>query len=251
MVNCTIAFLTADAADDKTMVSVMYAILEGLSKELDIERTDIKGCLHRIKWEGSGQPIYSIILYDAVAGGAGHVRRIVTEDGHVFERVLRRAYETVNDCKCDPSCYSCIRNYYNQKIHDKLDRKKAAAFLRQRLVPCVPIQNQNTQQSLEFSGGEPATQYPTWEELYSVSCFEQDGAALDALHISREDCLVMPDMKSVDQSANPYLVWMKEKVILFDELDEDWKQITADAGWKADTMDIAPEKLENLLRGAD
>ena len=247
----SISFLTADAADDETMISVMYAILEGLSKELDIERTDIKGCLHRIKWEGSGQPIHSIILYDAVAGGAGHVRRIVTEDGQVFERVLRRAYEIVSECKCAPSCYSCIRNYYNQKIHDKLDRKKAAAFLRRRLVPCVPIQEQDSQQSIEVSGGEPATQYPTWEELYSVSCFEQDGAALDSRNIPREECLVMPDMKSGDQRANPYLVWMKEKVILFDEPDEEWMQIAENAGWKADTMDLVPEKLEKLLRGVD
>jgi len=56
------------------MLSVMYALLEGTSSVLDIERTDIKGCLHKIQYEGS--MIYSIILYDAVAGGAGYVRRM-------------------------------------------------------------------------------------------------------------------------------------------------------------------------------
>ena len=64
----SIAVLTADATEYDTMIAVLYAILEGVSKELDIERTDITGCLHKTKWEGSAKPIYSVILYAAVAG---------------------------------------------------------------------------------------------------------------------------------------------------------------------------------------
>ena len=110
------------------MLSVLYALLEGLSRELGIERTDIKGCLFRT-YE-NGFMLYSLILYDAVAGGAGHVRRIVTQDGAILRRVLQRAYDVVNGCSCGSSCYKCLRNYFNQKIHDQLDRTKAAAFLR-------------------------------------------------------------------------------------------------------------------------
>ena len=109
-----LTFETADAADLDTMLSVLYALLEGLSQEMGIERTDIKGCLFRTM--SAGIMVFSVILYDAVAGGAGHVRRIATKDG---------------SCGCDSSCYHCLRNYYNQKIHDNLDRKKAAAFLKQ------------------------------------------------------------------------------------------------------------------------
>lgn len=75
--------------------------------------------------------VFSVILYDAVAGGAGHVRRIATEDGAALRAVLKRALFVVDSCGCDSSCYHCLRNYYNQKIHDNLDRKKAAAFLEQ------------------------------------------------------------------------------------------------------------------------
>ena len=110
-----------------TMLSVLYAILEGLSQELEIERTDIKGCLFRNNTDMGY--LYSIILYDAVAGGAGHVRRIVTEDGQNFQRVLKRALSIVKNCDCGLSCYNCLRNYYNQKIHDKLSRKEAEMFI--------------------------------------------------------------------------------------------------------------------------
>ena len=109
------------------MLSVMYALLEALSSELDIERNDIKGCLHKVVY--NGKLIYSIVLYDAVAGGAGHVRRQVTEDGAQFRRVVHRAIEITRGCNCSPSCYSCLRNYYNQKIHEMLNRKYAYDFL--------------------------------------------------------------------------------------------------------------------------
>lgn len=122
-----ITFLTDEALEYKTMLSVMYALLEGLSRTLAIERTDLKGCLHRTG--SNGKLLYSVILYDAVAGGAGHVRRLVTDDGQIFAQVLRSAYKVVADCDCEPSCYRCLRNYYNQRIHDQLDRNAAKEFL--------------------------------------------------------------------------------------------------------------------------
>lgn len=122
-----ITFETQEAADLNTMLSVLYALLEGLSREMGIERTDIKGCLFRT--EVGGLMVYTVILYDAVAGGAGHVRRMATEDGRAFQQVLRRALSVVDSCSCDTSCYQCLRNYYNQKIHDQLSRRAASAFL--------------------------------------------------------------------------------------------------------------------------
>ena len=39
-----ITFATQEAADTNVMLLVLYALLEGLSREMEIERTDIKGC---------------------------------------------------------------------------------------------------------------------------------------------------------------------------------------------------------------
>lgn len=122
-----IIFGTAKAKNKATMLSVMYAFLEGLSQELDIERTDIKGCLHKVRFENS--MVYAVILYDAVAGGAGHVRRLVTDDCGVFQRVVSKAISITKGCHCNPSCYNCLRNYYNQAVHDLLDRREAYQFL--------------------------------------------------------------------------------------------------------------------------
>lgn len=258
----SIAFLTADATEYDTMISVLYAILEGLSRELDIERTDIKGCLHKINWAGSAKPIYSVILYDAVAGGAGHVRRIVTEDGAVFQRVLNRAYQIVNGCQCDPSCYSCIRNYYNQKIHDQLNRKKAAAFLVSKLGECIPIQEERpsheTAHTISISGGETAEEYAAWTEIFETYGFDGSSDPYDSLGIPRTGCVIMPEMHVQAETIEPNLLWEQNKVLLVNgtsdnpeiaDIADDIKQILLDIGWYVGTTKTAADELLDVLRG--
>lgn len=118
-----------DTSNMQVMVSTMYAILYAISDELNIERRDIKACLS-LKFINN-KPCYSIIIYDAVPGGAGHSRRLVTDDGKMLYAIIQAALRKMNNCSCDPSCYNCLRSYENQKIHDILDRNLAAGFLEQ------------------------------------------------------------------------------------------------------------------------
>ena len=118
-----------DTSNYPTMLSVMYALLNSFAHELKIERRDIKACLtFKIN---SGKLEHKIIIYDAVPGGAGHSRRLVTEDGEVLKAVIKRAINLLETCECSPSCYRCLRNYENQKIHEILDRENALNFLKQ------------------------------------------------------------------------------------------------------------------------
>lgn len=119
----------ADDADYATMLSTLYAILRAASLVLDIESTDINGCLYA----SNGNVRYSIILYDSVPGGAGHIHRI-SNDENVFRNVIRQAYTLCNDCECSPSCYKCLRDYYNQKVHAILSRKAVVEFLGQYIL---------------------------------------------------------------------------------------------------------------------
>ncbi len=125
-----------DTGNYHTMLSVMYAILYSISDVLNIERKDISACLTRTKGR---QNDWQIIIYDAVPGGAGHSRRIVSNDGAVLSRVFEAAYSRVSECECDPSCYKCLRSYENQKVHDKLNRQLAKDFLARLTGGCVPI----------------------------------------------------------------------------------------------------------------
>lgn len=120
---------SCDTSDYNTMVSVMYAILNAIAKDLNIERRDIKACLSaRIV---NNTLDYSIIIYDSVPGGAGHSRRLVTQDGKALYNIFMSALRSMKNCDCDPSCYKCLRSYENQKIHDILDRNLVIRFLNQ------------------------------------------------------------------------------------------------------------------------
>lgn len=107
-------------------LSSMYAIVEAASETLEIAREDIGGSL-----TPAGSDRWSITLFDAVPGGAGHVLQVERN----LERVMRVALRRVSECECGPetSCYGCLRSYQNQRDHDYLSRGAAEQVLR-RLV---------------------------------------------------------------------------------------------------------------------
>ncbi len=112
-------------ADVSQALSVMYGLLNAISTSLDIERGDISGCIKRENNE------LRIMLFDVTAGGSGHVRRLLENNGKTMKNIICIAYQNLDGCSqnCDTSCYSCLRSYQNQRQHDLLDRKKAIAFL--------------------------------------------------------------------------------------------------------------------------
>jgi hypothetical protein len=109
-------------------LSLLYALLEGASESLPVIRSDLDGCLYPYRKSSS-----SVILFDNVPGGAGHVRRLASEQA--IKDMMSAAYEKVARCDCgeETSCDGCLQNYRNQFHHDELKRGLARDFLR-RLI---------------------------------------------------------------------------------------------------------------------
>lgn len=125
-------FLNPDLVEWECSITVLYALLKGISMYLNIEQNDIAGCLQYFYNTGSKRANYALVLYDKTPGGAGHVRQLNNQE--VLEGIVRESLNLMNNCSCggetkDSSCYSCLRNYYNQKHHDILKRKYAIEFL--------------------------------------------------------------------------------------------------------------------------
>lgn len=266
-----VTFLDEAASDLNTMLSVLYALLEGLSREMGIERTDIKGCLFR-SFE-DGLLLYSVILYDAVAGGAGHVRRLVTTDGAAFQRVLRRAYDIVNGCDCGSSCYKCLRNYYNQKIHDELDRYKAAAFLKEWIgemqteapeekAPESTAENTaDAQNGLELPGDFGMNMLDSsWKDIWqNVLSLTDAKVERDAVKTIAEQSDLFrgkekPWFDCVFLGKEEYgcaLLWPDTHVMLFTEEDKDGLEFASANGWKCFLLgseELTPEQLAAALK---
>lgn len=252
-----IVFGTPRAKNQETMLSVMYALLEAVSSVLDIERTDIKGCLYKVRYKKS--LVYAVILYDAVAGGAGHVRRLVTDDCDVFQSIVQKAIEITKKCTCKPSCYNCLRNYYNQTIHDKLSRVEAYTFLESCLGKVDSISDEEfeevheimqgdyTEDNVIFSQGYPGeTQYQNWNEFsimigeYADAFSEFDNYRIPLPTEAYPKCKI----RGTDNVSDVLLLWKNEKVMIF----EDETEKVEIQGWTSlHVSEVEPSEFVNMF----
>ncbi|MFZ5591138.1 MAG: DUF1998 domain-containing protein, partial [Bacillota bacterium] len=116
-------------------LSLLYAILEGASSALQIERQDLDGCLYPTSDNQMAGP--AMILFDDVPGGAGHVLHLARPK--TFREVLEATLHRLQQCECggeegNSSCYGCLRNYRNQFCHDILNRGMVIEFLKRTLT---------------------------------------------------------------------------------------------------------------------
>lgn len=102
--------------------SALYALLASMPV-LGVARNDMDGYVI----QGSDQHRGSFLLFDNVPGGAGYARSLTDRLPEMF----KAAYDAVATCDCgmDSSCYSCLRTYSNQRLHDTLSRAEAMALL--------------------------------------------------------------------------------------------------------------------------
>lgn len=125
-----ILFENYEINDFEKGLSILHGFLRGVCNYLNIEESDISGCLQSNPIGGRWN--YSIVIFDNTPGGAGHAKRL--DDPAVLESVLKYTLKNMKGCVCggeqgDSSCYSCLRNYRNQKYHDVLKRKYVIDFL--------------------------------------------------------------------------------------------------------------------------
>jgi hypothetical protein len=216
--------------------SVLYAILNGASDELEITRSDIDGCVHHSK---DGR---FLILFDSAAGGAGHVKQIFEN----IEKVLINAMSRIDDlCGCSPetSCYGCLRDYGNQFTHEQLTRGGAYEYLSRLL----------TQPGRRIDGVdvivEPSKafrqQYTSWSHCAkSWECAEL--AAFDALEVPDP---VIAALRIGNEKIKDCLVWEEQRVAV---TDEDIRKKAADAGWNCVAADdLVAEILAEQIRGQE
>jgi len=128
-----IKFVDQDLRNIHEAWTILYSLIEGLSRSMNIDRNELSGC---IQWYRDHEHLsgnFAFVLFDNTPGGAGYVRQLT--DPAVLKNMLREGAKVVNNCTCggseaDTACYSCLCNYYNQKQHDILKRKYAIDFFK-------------------------------------------------------------------------------------------------------------------------
>jgi hypothetical protein len=119
--------------DERTITSLQYALQRGIEDFFQLEESEL--ATERIG-AGANQ---ALLLWEAAAGGAGVLRRLVEERdalAQVAQSALTRCHFNTEDepdgkldCLC--ACYECLLSYGNQRDHFRLDRHRARPLLDQ------------------------------------------------------------------------------------------------------------------------
>ena len=205
-----------------TGISVLHALLFAIASELEIEQTDINGCL--IKNTSSEGTNYRFVIYDNVPGGAGHVKRIIADEGKTLQKIKKKAYERM-DCECDSSCYKCLKTYQNQRYHSILSHSKAREFLEkyQGNVVLGTIDESTPKTILHFSGG--GLNAVNWQQALAVTKELHKKKAIDCLANLTEKHL--PALTDINSTVSAYgtngkvlFRWETKKVLILRKNDE-------------------------------
>lgn len=105
--------------------SLSEAMTLSAGRLLDIEFTDIKNG-YRIRYNNN-MAYVDIFLFDNLSSGAGYSSAVADRAYELFEYTR----ETLKTCKnnCDSACQECLKHFYNQRTHSKLNRKLGLSLL--------------------------------------------------------------------------------------------------------------------------
>jgi superfamily II DNA/RNA helicase len=129
----------AASVDERTALSVMFALERGIEAEFQLEDSELSAEL--LPDDGDrGRALF----VESAEGGAGVLRRLVDESG-ALARAARRALtichfdpDTGDDTggligaraeRCARACYDCLLSYRNQSSHLAIDRHRARDVL--------------------------------------------------------------------------------------------------------------------------
>jgi hypothetical protein len=117
--------LGQEARNPSLMGTLGYALQRAAATRLELDTREL-GVLLVPTGDGGGS--FGIVLYDNVPGGAGHVRELLADDGHLLEEVRDILY--VNDehhRRCSSACLDCLLSFDAQFAMERwsFDRPKA------------------------------------------------------------------------------------------------------------------------------
>jgi len=106
--------------------TLAQAIIQGLQISMDIDVDEVSTILLP---RSAGK--FGVLLYESAEGGTG-VLHALQQTG-VMHEVVHRAREILHEFdpedQCERACYGCLCNYYNQAVHEILDRNLVLPFL--------------------------------------------------------------------------------------------------------------------------
>ncbi len=100
----------------KWVETLQQALKLGLQLELFTRPGEIESFVAMHEEQGVQKKI--LVLYDTMPGGTGYLKRLYENLPHIAAQVRNHLKEE----QCETACYSCLKDYWNQRVHALLDR---------------------------------------------------------------------------------------------------------------------------------
>lgn len=161
--------------------SLCFALTFGFDVAFSVDESEVRGHLFLTQANRAG-----VLLYETDEGGAGLLHHLT--EGEAWRRVARRALELLHvnpdtgeemEGACQKACYDCLLSFFNQREHDKLDRRAVIPVLRSLLAS-----------SLASGEGDEGK---AWDELRAAGI----GAEPDVLRSLHEQGFPVPSGQHV------------------------------------------------------
>ena len=133
-----------DKKTDREMQEAREGFTRTLSEALRLAATDLLGTDPRDVRATAEIPTgqITVILSDAVPGGAGYCRRLIDDPRFSARKLIGKALQIL-ECPrgraCESSCTRCLNDYSNQQHWDKMDRHPVHRWLRSLLSKTRPV----------------------------------------------------------------------------------------------------------------
>ena len=109
---------------DSAAQTLTEAMVLAAGQLLDVEFNDLKGG-YRLRYAGL-KVCVDIFLFDSLSSGAGYSSML---SGRISD--LMKETQNVLKCNqnCSTACHDCLKHFWNQRVHNKLDRHLAMQLL--------------------------------------------------------------------------------------------------------------------------
>jgi Domain of unknown function (DUF1998) len=99
------------------IATLQQAFKLGLQLELFTKSGEIESFV--AKHIRDGKEYKTLVLYDTMPGRTGYLQRFY----QYLPQIAQRVRKHLSDEKCETACYSCLKEFWNQRVHALLERK--------------------------------------------------------------------------------------------------------------------------------
>lgn len=138
--------------------SVGTALLEGARRHFELDDDDLDVIVQTVRDAGGEKRALEILWLDKVLGGSGIIPAFVRE----FQSVARAAVRHLEGHDCPTSCYRCLRNYRNQRVHSVLNWRLA--------MPYVQVAAADELRAQPIAPRTAPGEGPEWDEARQEGC---------------------------------------------------------------------------------